>query len=289
MDASNPSTVPTFASRTPLHVGAVGLLVRDLEGVTQFYRDVIGLAVLDQDRHRARLGVEGIVLVELEHGPDALPDDKRRAGLYHTAFLMPTRPDLARWVLHIAREKVPITGASDHGVSEAFYLDDPEGNGVEVYADRPPETWRWSDGLVAMPTERLDVEDLLASVNAQDAYDGAPRGLRIGHIHLRVGELEQAEAFYRGAIGLDLTRKRQGAAFMSSGGYHHHVAGNIWHSAGAGPRDPDRAGLAWFSLLANDPAIIRARLEEAGAPLSPGPSGVQTADPWGTQIRVVAA
>jgi catechol 2,3-dioxygenase len=289
MDASNPSAIPTFANRTPLHVGKVGLVVRDLERVAGFYRDVIGLAVLDRDGKRGRLGVNGITLVELEHRPDALPDDTRSAGLYHTAFLMPTRPDLARWVLHIAREKVPITGASDHGVSEAFYLDDPEGNGVEVYADRPPETWRWSDGLVAMPTERLDMEDLVASANAQDAYDGAPAGLRIGHIHLRVGELEQAEAFYRGAIGLDLTRKRQGAAFMSSGGYHHHVAGNIWHSAGAGPRDPERAGLAWFSLRADDPAAIRARLETARAPLSAGPSGVQTADPWGTQIRIVSA
>jgi catechol 2,3-dioxygenase len=289
MDASNPSAIPTFANRTPLHVGEVGLVVRDLERVAGFYRDVIGLTVLDRDEQRARLGVDGITLVELEHRPDALPDDTRSAGLYHTAFLMPTRADLAHWVRHIAREKVSITGASDHGVSEAFYLDDPEGNGVEVYADRPPETWRWSDGLVAMPTERLDVEDLVASANAQDAFDGAPAGLRIGHIHLRVGELEQAEAFYRGAIGLDLTRKRQGAAFMSSGGYHHHVAGNIWHSAGAGARDPQRAGLAWFSLRADDPAAIRARLEKAGAPLSAGPLGVQTADPWGTQIRIVSA
>jgi catechol 2,3-dioxygenase len=218
-----------------------------------------------------------------------VPDDKRSAGLYHTAFLMPTRPDLARWVLHIAREKVPITGASDHGVSEAFYLDDPEGNGVEVYADRPPETWRWSDGLVAMPTERLDVEGLVASVNAQHGYDGAPAGLRIGHIHLRVGELEQAEAFYRCAIGLDLTRKRQGAAFMSSGGYHHHVAGNVWHSAGACARDPDRAGLAWFSLQANDPAALSARLEKAQVATHTSSSGLETADPWGTRIRIVPA
>ncbi len=287
MDASNPSAVPPFASRTPLHVGAVGLVVRDLQRVAQFYRDVIGLAVLDQHRHRETLGVDDVTLVELEHRPDALPDDKRTAGLYHTAFLMPTRSDLARWVLHIAREKVPITGASDHGVSEAFYLDDPEGNGVEVYADRPPETWRWSDGLVAMPTERLDVEGLIASVNAQHGYDGAAAGLRIGHIHLRVGELEQAEAFYRGAIGLDLTRKRQGAAFMSSGGYHHHVAGNVWHSAGACARDPDRAGLAWFSLQANDPAALSARLEKAQVATQTSSSGRETADPWGTRIRIV--
>ena len=289
MDASNPSAVPTFASRTPLHVGAVGLAVRDLRRVAQFYRDVIGLAVLEQDRQRVRLGVDDVTLVELEHRPDAVPDDKRSAGLYHTAFLMPTRADLARWVLHIAREKVPITGASDHGVSEAFYLDDPEGNGVEVYADRPPETWRWSDGLVAMPTERLDVEGLVASVNAQHGYDGAPTGLRIGHIHLRVGELERAEAFYRAAIGLDLTRKRQGAAFMSSGGYHHHVAGNVWHSAGAAPRDPDRAGLAWFSLQANDPAAVSARLEKAQVATRTSSSGLETADPWGTRIRIVPA
>jgi catechol 2,3-dioxygenase len=288
MDAPNPSAQPTFANKTPLHVGGVGLLVRDLERVTAFYRDVIGLTVLSRDTQGARLGIDGITLVELEHRPDAPPDDGRSAGLYHTAFLMPTRPDLARWVQHVARHRVPITGASDHGVSEAFYLDDPEGNGVEVYTDRPRETWWWRDGFVSMPTKQLDVEDLLSTTDRESPFDGAPAGLRIGHIHLRVGDLATAEKFYSGTIGLVPTRKRDGALFMSSGGYHHHVAGNVWHSAGAGLRDLNRPGLAWFSLVANDLPSVRARLDAAGVPMSTTPSSMETADPWGTPLRITA-
>jgi catechol 2,3-dioxygenase len=288
MDAPNPSAQPTFANRTPLYIGGIGLLVRDLERVTAFYRDVIGLTVLSRDGQTARLGVDGIPLVELAHRPDAPPDDGRSAGLYHTAFLMPTRPDLARWIQHVARNHVPITGASDHGVSEAFYLDDPEGNGVEVYADRPPETWLYRDGFVSMPTKALDIENLLATTDRQSSFESAPAGLRIGHIHLRVGDLKTAEAFYSGTLGLNLTRRRDGAAFMSSGGYHHHVAGNVWHSAGAGLRDLNRAGLAWFSLVAHDLPALRERLDTARVPIAVTSSGIETADPWGTPLRVIS-
>lgn len=287
MDAPNLSAQPTFANRTPLHVGGVGLIVRDLERVTAFYRDVIGLTVLSQDEHATRLGIDGMALVELEHRPDARPDDRRSAGLYHTAFLMPTRADLARWLLHVTRDRVPITGASDHGVSEAFYLDDPEGNGVEVYADRPPESWRWRDGSVSMPTKPLDIENLLGVPDRRSSFDAAPNGLRIGHIHLRVGDLAIAEKFYSGILGLDLTRRRDGASFLSSGGYHHHVAGNVWHSAGAGLRDLNRAGLGWFSLAANNIPELRARLEAAGVPVSITSSGMETADPWRTPLRII--
>ena len=140
MDAANPSATPTLASRTPLHIGAIGLQVRDLDRLTDYYRDVLGLSVLDRSREGATLGAGGVAFVHLEHRPHAKPDDTRTAGLYHTAFLVPTRADLARWILHVARNKVRLTGASDHAVSEAFYLDDPEGNGIEVY-HRPAETW----------------------------------------------------------------------------------------------------------------------------------------------------
>ena len=205
---------------------------------------------------------------------------------------MPTRADLARWVLHVARNKVPITGASDHEVSEAIYLDDPEGNGVEVYSDRPPETWTWSNGLVRMKTDRLDIEDLVQAAAGATDYAAAPGGLRIGHIHLRVGDVAAAERFYSEVVGLAVTRGgRHGASFMSSGHYHHHVAGNVWHSAGAGRRDDVRAGLSWFSLEA-DPASLdtaKSRLAEAKIPLAATPSGIETADPWGTRLRLVRA
>jgi catechol 2,3-dioxygenase len=292
MDAPNPSATPTFASRTPLHIGAVGLKARDLARLTAFYGDVLGLSVLDRGDDAATLGAGGVPLVQLEHRPDAEPDDARTAGLYHTAFLMPTRADLARWILHVARNKVPLSGASDHAVSEAFYLDDPEGNGIEVYRDRPAEAWQWTGGDLKMTTDPLDIEDIVREVPPTAAYPGAPDGLRIGHVHLRVGDVARAEAFYRDALGLDVTRRRQGATFMSSGRYHHHIAGNVWHSAGAGRRDPDRAGLSWFSLEAADAAafdMAQARLARAGIPLTATAASIEAADPWGTHLRITRA
>ena len=293
MDAPNPSALPTFANRTPLHIGTVGLIARDLDKLTNYYRDLLGLTVTERTGKLARLGTGGVTLLEIEHRPDALPDDPSTAGLYHTAFLMPTRQDHARWIMHIARNRVPITGASDHGVSEAFYLDDPEGNGIEVYNDRPAERWTWADGLVVMKTNQLDIEAILDEVDRATAtYPAAPEGLRIGHIHLRVGSVEQAEQFYRGPIGLGLTRRRGGATFMSSGGYHHHVGANVWHSDGAGARDPNRAGLGWFSMELSEPGAIdamAAKLREAKAPVEAAPGGIETADPWGTRVRFVKA
>jgi catechol 2,3-dioxygenase len=292
MDATNPSASPTFASRAPLHIGAVALVARDLDRLAAYYRDLLGLSELARDAHSVQLGAGGVGLLELTHRPDAKPDDAREAGLFHTAFLMPTRADLARWVLRIARARIPITGASDHGVSEAIYLDDPEGNGIEVYADRPPETWQWRDGLVNMPTERLDLEDLVRAADGAADYDEAPAGLRVGHIHLRVGDLDAAERFYQDGIGFAPTRRRGGAMFMSSARYHHHVAANVWHSQNAGRRDDNRVGLAWFSIEANDDAGLTAaatRLREAGASVASLPQGFETADPWGTRIRLVLA
>jgi catechol 2,3-dioxygenase len=289
MDAPNPSATSTFASRTPLHIGAVALKVRNLDQLAAFYRDAIGLAVLDQSKDSALLGAGGVPFVHLEHRGDAKPDDTREAGLYHTAFLMPTRGDLARWVLHVARNRVQLTGASDHAVSEAFYLDDPEGNGIEVYYDRPAETWQWTGNDLRITTDPLDIDDILREVPPTAAFAGVPDGMRIGHVHLRVGDVGRAETFYRDALGLDVTRRRHGASFLSSGRYHHHIAGNVWHSAGASVRDESRAGLSWLALEAADAAAFdqaEARLAQAGHTLIPVANGVETTDPWGTRIRI---
>jgi catechol 2,3-dioxygenase len=293
MDALNPSAAPTFATGTPLHIAAVGLNVRDLDRTAAYYRDVIGLDLLERTDGLARLGAGGVPLLELTLRAELRPDDARSAGLYHTAYLMPTRADLARWVMHVAEKRAPIVGASDHGVSEAFYLDDPEGNGVEVYCDRPPSKWDWSDRMVAMPTKPLDVESIVAEIGPPSArFTGAPEGLRIGHIHLRVGDLEQAEKFYSDGVGLDVTRRRHGASFMSSGHYHHHVGANVWQSAGAGPRDPGRAGLAWFSIAASGAAAfaaVRGRLAALGVDTAATAEGIETTDPWGTRLRLLRA
>lgn len=291
MDAAAPSATPTFASRTPLHVGAVGLVARDLDRLTAFYRDLLGLTVFERTARLARLGAGETMLLHIEHRATAKPDDPAGAGLYHTAFLMPTRADLARWILHVAHRRVPITGASDHGVSEAIYLDDPEGNGIEVYSDRPREQWQREGRQILQRTDPLDIEAIIREVDPATAtFTAAPAGLRIGHVHLRVGDIASAERFYCGALGLDVTRRRTGATFLSSGGYHHHVGANVWHSRGAGRRDDDSAGLAWFSLEAADAAAFDsalAGLRAADAPLTASGNGIETLDPWGTRLRLV--
>ena len=290
MDAQNPSASVTFANRTPLRIGAVGLKARDLSRLVDFYRDAIGLHVIDRDTKTARLGAGGVTLLELEAAPAATPDDPRTAGLYHTAFLQPTRQDLGRWLVHAAGNRVQLTGASDHLVSEAIYLDDPEGNGIEVYRDRLPSEWKWSGDRIQMATDRLDLDSLTADAG-NAAWQGAPEGLRVGHIHLRVGDLGPTQKFYCDVVGLDPTAGRGGALFMSSGRYHHHVGSNIWHSAGAGQRDEDRAGLSWFSIEAADDAerdAAIARLKAAKAPVTGGANGLETRDPFGTRVRFIS-
>lgn len=287
MDAPNPSANVTFANRTPLRIGAVGLKARDLSRLTDFYSQAIGLHVLDRDSKTARLGAGGVTLLELEHAPGATLDDPRTAGLYHTAFLQPTRTDLGRWLVHAAQNRVQLTGASDHLVSEAIYLDDPEGNGIEVYRDRLPEEWRWNSDRIQMATDRLDLDNLAADTG-NTAYAGAPDGLRIGHIHLRVGDLVPTQQFYCDVIGLNPTAGRGGALFMSSGRYHHHVGSNVWHSAGAGQRDDDRAGLSWFTIEAadqNERDAVLARMKAANVPLAGSAQGPEARDPFGTRVR----
>jgi catechol 2,3-dioxygenase len=289
MDTTNPSSIPTAASRTPLHIGALGMNVRDLGLVTAYYRNTLGLTVQKFTQEMAILGVNSVPLLELIHIPAALPDDPRESGLYHTAFLMPTRADLARWILHVGKSRVPITGASDHDVSEAIYLDDPEGNGVEVYSDRPPEQWRRDGNLIFQKTDPLDIDAIIGEINPATAtYPGAPEGLRIGHIHLRVGDIARAETFYCIEIGLEVTRRRTGASFMSSGGYHHHIGANVWHSNGATVRNRERAGLDWFSIEVADQSTmddLKRRLVGGGSRIDEIPTGFVTEDPWGTRVR----
>jgi catechol 2,3-dioxygenase len=282
---------PTFANRTPMRVGMVTLRVRKLDTVADFYRDVIGLAVMERSASSATLGAGGAKLLVLEAHPDATEESKRAAGLYHTAFLMPTRKDLARWLVHAAIHRVPLSGFADHLVSESVYLDDPEGNGIEVYADRDPALWQWNAGTVTMATDQLNIDDLVSLTNTKVSdYAKAPDGMRVGHMHLRVGDLAQANGFYRNTIGFDPTRERQGAAFLSSGRYHHHLGLNIWQSAGAGRRDDKATGLAWFSLEIEKPDLFDAqeeRLRKEGRDIVTVANGIEVSDPWGTRVRLI--
>jgi catechol 2,3-dioxygenase len=282
---------PTFANRTPMRIGMVTIRVRKLDAMADYYRDVLGLAVMERSAGGAVLGAGGVKLLVLEARPDAANEARAAAGLYHTAFLMPTRKDLARWLVNAAIHRVPLSGFADHLVSESVYLDDPEGNGIEVYADRDPSQWKWSEGSVAMATDQLDIDNLVALTNTRVSdYAHAPDGLRIGHVHLRVGDLAKADGFYRGTLGFDPTRARNGAAFLSSGRYHHHLGLNVWQSAGAGRRDDAATGLAWFSLEIEKADLFAAReerLRQSGVEVAAVANGLEAVDPWGTRVRLV--
>jgi len=270
------------------HIGKVTLTVHDLEGVGAFYQEVIGLHLLNGDGETRTLGVGETPLLELRRDAAARRHSHRDAGLFHTAFLLPTRPDLARWLGFAAAKGMRLQGASDHLVSEAIYLADPEGNGIEVYADRPRGQWSWTNGAVAMSTEALDADNLLAA--AGDApWRGFPEGGIVGHVHLQVGALPQAEAFYAGLLGLDITTHYPGATFYSWGGYHHHIAANVWNSRNAAPRAEPTTGLADVEIIVPQAAMIdavRVRADEAGAPVEDTPVGLRLHDPWRTAITL---
>lgn len=263
-----------FSGTTPISIARVGLKARDADGLATYYRGLLGFEELSRGRGEIALGAAGRELLRIESAPTAKPDDPRSAGLFHTAFLFPSRADLGRWIRHAASRRIGIEGASDHLVSEALYLTDPEGNGIEIYADRPKENWAWNGDQVAMATKRLDIDGVVASARPEDGdWKGAPENTIVGHVHLRVGEPGEAEAFWRDSYGFDTVAKYGPAAvFMSTGGYHHHIGANVWQSAGAGRRDPDRSGLSWVELRATDGAF----------------AGEKT-DPWGTTIRTVEA
>lgn len=284
-----PSVAQEQAGRAePLSIGWVALAVRDLETSARFYERVVGLEQIERYGEQVRLGVAGSLLLELRRRPDLLSRDPAEAGLYHNAFLLPSRADLGRWLAHAAALGLILDGAADHLVSEAVYLHDPEGNGIEIYADRPREDWRWTQSgpgperFVEMANNRLDMIGLRAL--AQGAWEGAPVGTRIGHVHLQVGDVRLAEEFYAGQIGLDVTRRLPGAVFLSSRSYHHHLAANTWHSAGAGARDPNRAGLDSLTFVASPDALDGIVRRTGVADLL----GAGLRDPWGTQLRFQA-
>ncbi|MCX7339603.1 MAG: VOC family protein [Hyphomicrobiales bacterium] len=240
----------------PGHIGAIALHVRDPERVSAFYRNVLGLMIVTPAADAVCLGApDGTVLLELLGGSDLKPADPSAPGLFHMAFLLPARRDLANWVAQAQALGVRIDGASDHLVSEAIYLTDPEGNGIEVYVDRPRALWGKDGSMVRMATLPLDGASLMAE---QDMAAGAwrfPAPGRIGHVHLKVGDLAAAEAFYRDTLGLTVMARYPGASFLGWGGYHHHIAVNVWHSRGQPARTAGNAGLARVGLvMPNGPA-----------------------------------
>jgi catechol 2,3-dioxygenase len=272
--------------------GAVRLQVADLARSLAYYERVLGLRVLARGEGEEVLAPHGddTALVELRERPGATPAPPRgRPGLFHFAVLLPDRAALGRFVRHLAESGVA-AGASDHLVSEALYLTDPDGLGIEVYADRPRERWRSRGGELRMDTLPLDLR-ALAAAGGGEAWTGMPAGTRIGHLHLHVGDLERAAAFYHRALGLDLVVwSYPGALFLSAGGYHHHLGLNTWAASSTPPTDGDARLVEWTLVLpgAADVEAAAARLEAHGAPVERGPSGARVRDPWGTALRLVA-
>lgn len=284
---------PSYAVTTPIHIHSLSLRVRDLENMTAFYSAVIGLDVLIAEPGHTTLGKDGKPLINLINRPNDELDDPTTAGLFHTAFLMPSREDLGRWLIMAYMNGVPFTGFSDHRVSEALYLNDPEGNGIEVYADRPHQDWEWRDNRIIMGSQQLDLDNLVDGLpHDGDLPYSAPSGFRIGHIHMRVGDTQLAQDFYVKASGLDLTALigNDSAAFFSNGRYHHHIGANIWQSHNAGQRPQNMSGLedAAFSIQPGLMDGLRGRLKTHGSDIAESGNTLETLDPWGTKIRFIA-
>ena len=264
-----------------LRLGAVHLTVSDLEGSVAFYRDAIGLRLHRREKAVAAMGTGGEDLVVLYEEPGARRAG-RHAGLYHYALLYPSRVELARAAFRLAATRTPIQGASDHGTHEAIYLPDPDGNGIELAADRPRERWPKPLEYAGGP-HPLDLDGLLALVAGEDPRREAGPGLVVGHIHLHVGDLDRGLAFYRDVLGFDLITFMPGAAaFVSAGGYHHHLGFNVWRGEGVGPAPAERVGLRHWTVVLDDPAdldAVRRRVRAAEVEEHEGGSFV-VRDPW---------
>lgn len=282
---------PAFALTRPAHVESAHLVVQDLDRVADFYRDIIGLSVLDRSPSGVLMGVAGAPLLMLSTSATAARAPRSAAGLFHNAFLVPDRPALAAWLAHAAHAGVRLDGASDHLVSEAIYLSDPEGNGIEIYRDRKPSEWTYhDDGTVEMATERLDLQALYDSA-PKARFSGMAEGTALGHIHLQVGDIPQADAFFRDVLGLKVMARYPGASFFATGGYHHHVAANIWNSRGAEARRMGMTGLSDYRLKFNAESDLQAALaglERQEIKTTRTSDGWSLRDPWGIGLTLAA-
>jgi catechol 2,3-dioxygenase len=270
-------------------MGAVRLRVADLEQAQQFYERAIGLSAEQGEDGAVAMSADGTAVVELAGSPDAPRRPRRTTGLFHLAIRVPDRVELARALRRVSEAGWRLSGASDHLVSEALYLSDSEGNGIEIYRDRPPEDWPRSGGTVQMATLPLDLEGLLAEVAGESAApERSSAGTRIGHVHLNVSDLAATESFYSGGLGLDVTvRDYPGALFLSAGGYHHHVGANTWAGEGAPPPPPGALGLDRYELLLpSESALAQAEqdLEAAGVDFSRDDQGLHSLDPDGNGL-----
>jgi catechol 2,3-dioxygenase len=275
-----------------LRLGPVQLIVADLERSVTWYESELGLRVQRRDGGEAELG-DGVETVVVLHEDPAARPAGRHAGLYHYALLYPSREELAWAARRLAARRTPIQGMSDHGTHEAIYLPDPDGNGIELAADRPRDQWPDPrEELARGGPQPLDVESLLAAVPAEEPPAHVAEGLRIGHVHLHVGDIVEALAFYRDALGFEERMNIGTAAFVSAGGYHHHLGLNVWRGVGVGPSPEHAAGLERWTIelpVDDDVAAVRVRLTTAGIEAEDIQGGILVRDPGRIAVAVVSA
>lgn len=290
--SSTPDAGHRAAFPDGLRLGAVDLTVTDLARSIAYYEDVVGLVAGQPVDGVASLGAGAEPLVVL-HEDRAAQAAGRHAGLFHFALLHPTRGDLAHAALRIAGAGEPLAGASDHGVSEALYLRDPDGNGIEIYADRDRSQWPPPTDpgqKIGMYTIPLDLRDLVATVEGAEPQEHAGDGLVMGHVHLHVGDIARAVAFYE-ALGMEQMAEMPSAAFLAAGGYHHHLGVNTWQGEGIGPAPPGTVGLRRWTIVvpqAADVAATAARLRDAGVEVREEGGAIVARDPWETELVVRA-
>jgi catechol 2,3-dioxygenase len=280
-------------------IGTVHLTVSDLDRSRAFYEPVLGLRAAEgQDGDVALSGEDGRALVQLHGDPSAPRLDQRATGLFHLAILLPTRLDLAFALARLSASGWPLDGASDHLVSEALYLSDPDGNGIEIYRDRPRDEWVQRDGQLEMATLPLDLRAVASELaTASRPQPRVPAGTTMGHVHLQVSELEETERFYAGILGFDVTvRGYPGALFVSAGGYHHHIGLNTWNSAGSGPPVPGAIGLRQYEVLlpgASELDAVLSRVSDHGTASEPAdelsPGARRLRDPSGNAVTLRTA
>jgi catechol 2,3-dioxygenase len=265
-------------------VGPMRVVVADMGRSLSFYEGVLGMQVARRADGSVGLGASEEPLLILDERPGAKPKPPRATGLYHVALLLPSRRELARVIRRLAETRYPLSGASDHLVSEALYLDDPDGNGLEIYADRPRSTWTYARNEVRMAVDPLDIDGILGELRDDQApWAGMPAGSTVGHVHLHVKDLPSAEAFYCGVLGFEVVaRYGPGALFVSAGGYHHHLGLNTWAGVGAPPPPAGSAGLSHFAVRLPSPEArdaVLGRVREAGIATEETADGVLLRDP----------
>ncbi|PMC40212.1 glyoxalase [Bacillus sp. UMB0899] len=280
----------SFHRKPNVYVSKLNLKVLDLIRSLAFYQDILGFQILEKSEKRAILTADGkTALLEIEQPDDVIPKQPRTTGLYHFALLLPSRSDLGSVLKHLLKLKYPLQGGSDHLVSEALYLADPDGNGIELYVDRSPSQWKWNNGEVEMSTDPIDVDGLLAEGRSE--WNKLPEDTIMGHIHLHVSELEKIKEFYCQGLGFEVVcNYGNQALFISSGGYHHHIGLNVWNGIGAPQPSEKSVGLIDYTIVyPNEKERDNAsqRLQESGYNVAIEQEIYVTKDPSGNKIHLI--